>query len=344
MKPLVDRVAAAFAELVGARPTIGVVAISGGPDSVALAHLALQLSQQGVFRKVVLAHLNHQLRGDDSDADEVFVHSLAEHWGLPVVSERIDVAGRAVGRNLEQTAREIRYAWLADVARAETADWVATGHTADDQAETVLHHVLRGSGLAGLAGIAARMSLAAEVVLIRPLLKLARAEVHAYLNERNLSSRVDSSNADTSLTRNRLRHVVLPLVRETVNPAVVDALTRLAEQARETQAEIDDIGGRHLSALEKPRAGDMVILGRPELAALPDFWIREVFRAVWKREGWPMGEMTSSDWRILPRLVFGDPPAHDFPGPVHVRVQRHVVQLSFPGSAWDRTTGRLRLP
>jgi tRNA(Ile)-lysidine synthetase-like protein len=136
----------------------GIIAVSGGPDSTALAHLSVQLVRQGKLAGVTFAHLNHQLRGGDSDGDERFVLGLPAAWGVPevrVMSGRVDVAARAreAGDNLENVGRQTRYSWLAETARSLGAGWVATGHTADDQAETVLHHFLRGSGAAGLAGI-----------------------------------------------------------------------------------------------------------------------------------------------------------------------------------------------
>src|SRR5262245_12722712 len=131
----------------------GIVAVSGGPDSVALAHLLAS-----AFIPFTIAHLNHQLRGADSDADEALVQALANQLHLPCRTTRIDAAARAAAAkdNLENVARTIRYDWLAHLAKEETASWVAVGHTADDQAETVLFRLLRGSGLHGLAGMRER--------------------------------------------------------------------------------------------------------------------------------------------------------------------------------------------
>src|SRR5262245_23450984 len=170
----------------------GVVAVSGGPDSVALGHLCAALWRENCLGKVVLAHLNHQLRGADSDADEAFVGNLPSTWNLPslgVHHHRIDVArlARESGDNLESTARRERYRWLTDIARQTGAAWVATGHIADDQAETVLHHLLRGSGLQGLAGMHERRPLAPGIDLVRPFLTIRRGEILAYLREHKLA-------------------------------------------------------------------------------------------------------------------------------------------------------------
>ena len=158
--------------------------------------------------------------------------------GVPALTirlERIDVAAqaRADCANLEATARRLRYRWLAKVAREAGAHWIATGHTADDQAETVLHRLLRGTGLQGLRGIAGRRKLEPGVSLVRPLLQTTRTEIIAYLEQLHQPFRQDSTNRDLSYTRNRIRLELLPYLAERYNPAVSIALARLAEQANE---------------------------------------------------------------------------------------------------------------
>ncbi|HWY86234.1 MAG TPA: tRNA lysidine(34) synthetase TilS, partial [Gemmataceae bacterium] len=208
--------------------TGGVVALSGGPDSVCLAKIMRDLHGQGAIPKLVLTHLNHQLRGADSDGDEEFVVKLALDWGLPCRTRRLDVAAvaRQSGANLEETARQARYDWLTQVAREEGASWVATGHSADDQAETILFRLLRGSGLQGLAGMAERRMLAPAIDLIRPLLSVRRQAIQAYLDMHEQSYRQDASNQDRQFTRNRLRHELLPLLAGQFNPAIAEVLCR----------------------------------------------------------------------------------------------------------------------
>src|SRR5262249_12098159 len=149
----------------------------------------------------VVAHLNHMLRGADSDGDEAFVRREAEVLGLELHCDRIDVAAqaRAAGDNLESAARQIRYNWLEKVAVANGMGYVATGHTADDQAETVLHRLLRGTGIRGLRGIAARRPISNGVEIIRPMLQVTRAEVITYLDEEKQQFREDRSNLDLRL-------------------------------------------------------------------------------------------------------------------------------------------------
>lgn len=326
MKPLVEQLAASLGRLVSPESR-GVIAVSGGADSVALARLSCRLRDRSLFSAIVFAHLNHQLRGPESDGDEAFVLALGDRWDVRVETERINVAARAEGRNLEETARAIRYEWLTDVARRHDARWIATAHTADDQAETVLHHFLRGSGLAGLSGIAERRPLAEGIVAIRPLLSVRRSQLHDELHIENIEVRDDSSNADLGFTRNRLRHVVIPILEREVNPGLTEVLVRAAEQARDCQAAVTEIAEAYLLAVEKPKADGVLVFSRQELAKLAPFWVREVFRIVWRREGWPMGLMNADDWRRFNGLVDGTLSAHDFPRGVRGRSQRHVVQL-----------------
>jgi tRNA(Ile)-lysidine synthase len=309
-----------------------VVAVSGGPDSVALACAAAEVS--GGHRPLVLAHFNHQLRGADSDADEAFVVGLhaalsAGVPGLRLRTGRLDVAGQArrEGANLEALARRVRYGWLAEVARGEGASWVATGHTADDQAETVLHRLLRGAGLQGLRGIAVRRSLDAGVSLVRPLLGTTRAEVLAYLASRDQPYREDASNRDLRHTRNRIRHELLPHLAAHYNSAVVSVLGRLAAQAEETFAALEEEARALLREAELPRAGALCILDRASLAAAPRHRVREALRVLWAREDWPLDGMGYREWERLVDLAAGGTLALDLPGGVRARRRERVIQV-----------------
>lgn len=311
-----------------------VVAVSGGPDSVALARALVALRPGGL----ILAHLNHQLRGAESDADEAFVQQL--HATLRAVDPdlgwrcaRLDVraAARAEHGNEEAVARRLRYAWLAAVARDTAACYVATGHTADDQAETVLHRLLRGTGLKGLRGIHARRPLAPGVEVLRPLLTTTRADVLAYLAALGQPHRSDSSNISAAYTRNRIRHELLPLLAERFNPAIVAVLGRLAEQAAEWYEDEEEQAAALLAAAELPRAGALLVFDRPRLQAAPRRLVRAALRRAWEREGWPEGGMSFAAWERLAGVVCGEAAAVDLPGGVRARCRGRVVQLG-PGS------------
>ncbi len=206
-------------------------AVSGGADSVALAWLLAALSKRGTIALAGIAHLNHQLRGADADADEAFCHSLALRIGVPFRSTRADVAALARSRreSIEAAARRARYAWLAEAAEDLDARYIATGHTLDDQAETVLLRLLRGAGTRGLSGI--RVTRGA---VIRPLLDCRRTEIRAFLAAERETFREDASNADISIPRNRLRHELLPVI-DRLAPRGLDALARTAALAVEDE-------------------------------------------------------------------------------------------------------------
>ena len=319
----------------GLEQTAGVVAVSGGPDSVALAHLLVGLLREGKVPRLIIAHVNHQLRGDESDADEAFVQGLAALWRrgndgrLTCQTRRIDVSAiaKTERENLESVSRRERYRWLTQLARAESAGWVATGHTADDQAETVLFRLLRGSGVLGLGGMPECRALDGGVRLIRPLLTLRRPALLADLHEKQIPYRVDSSNRDLRFTRNRLRLELLPRLEQDYNPAIVDVLCRLAEQAQEFHVETARDAAQLMYEAEFSRAGNILVFSADRLRNASVNLVREMFRLVWQREGWPMGDMDFASWQRLVEIVDGSCSAWDFPGTIHVRRVGNVVQI-----------------
>ena len=213
------------------------VAVSGGADSVALLLLLLELREKlGIL--ISVAHFNHQLRGRASNADEKWVADLAAKYSLDFHVARADVAAKAKRNktNLEDTARRARYAFFEELISAQLATKVAVAQTADDQAETVLAHILRGTGLAGLGGI---HPIAGNVV--RPLLFARRDDLRAYLRARRQPWREDTTNRDTTRTRARIRKKLIPLLEKSFQAAVVEHLANLADLARDDEALLDGI-------------------------------------------------------------------------------------------------------
>ena len=225
-----------------------VLGVSGGPDSLAMLHLLRRLADDYDV-SLHVGHLNHGLRGADADADAAYVAAVSREWGVPCTVESADVVGLArergrVGYNvaIEEAARQARYGFLARLARELGSRTVAVAHNADDQVETVLMHLLRGAGLAGLRGMrpASRLdelrlgdeALADEegapIRLIRPLLEVSRDEIEAYCREHGLRPRFDVSNLDCTYYRNRLRHELIPYLG-TYNPNVRQVIRRMAE-------------------------------------------------------------------------------------------------------------------
>jgi len=207
------------------------IAVSGGGDSVALLRVLLEVrSELGIV--VAVAHFNHGLRGKDSDADEQFVGELALHHDLPFFAGRADVREHAAVNklSLEHAARELRYEWLIKVAHEQRLEAIATAHTRDDQAETVLMKFLRGAGTRGLAGIHPTL-VRDGIRIVRPLLETARAEVEQYLTSLGQPWREDATNRDPRFARNRIRHELLPLLERDYNPNIRELLKEAAEVA-----------------------------------------------------------------------------------------------------------------
>jgi tRNA(Ile)-lysidine synthase len=208
------------------------VAVSGGADSAALFHLLLELREKlGLVLSVV--HLNHKLRGRASDADEKFVANLAAQHSLQFFLARENISAKAKREraNLEDAARRARYAFFERLVSEGRLDKIAVAHTADDQAETVLAHILRGTGLSGLAGIHPETGS-----VFRPLLKIRRADLRVYLRSLRQPWREDATNRDTKRTRARIRLKLMPLLEKAFQPAVVVHLCQLADLAREDDA------------------------------------------------------------------------------------------------------------
>ena len=206
-----------------------IVACSGGPDSVCLAHILWRLQKRMGF-KIILAHLNHNLRGKESDSDSHFVQKLAKKLNLPLENKKL----RKKPKN-EATAREVRYAFLEQVRKKCRGQGIAVAHTADDQVETILFNLLRGAGLSGLSGMRPKNHF-----IIRPLLSCRRGEIIGYLEENHLTYRNDSSNLDLKYTRNKIRHQLLPLLEKEYNPQIRKNILKLGEVSRAAEEYISE--------------------------------------------------------------------------------------------------------
>ncbi len=279
-----------------------VVAVSGGSDSVGLLRaLHAVAPRSGLILSV--AHLNHGARGLAAREDAAFVEDLARSLGLP-----FDLGHWAATRpgHFEADARRARYIWLAEVARARGAKVVAVGHTRDDQAETVLHRIIRGTGVRGLAGIPAKRSIGDGLTLVRPLLDVSRQDIRAFLDGFGQVYRDDASNADTRRTRARIRHDLLPRLAADYNPQIVEALVRLARLAAGSERAVRE-PIRNLERLARRPAShrEEVAFDRVVLAGCPEFLRAEVIRRGWRRQGWPESGMSADRWRRLAGFARG---------------------------------------
>jgi len=308
------------------------VAVSGGGDSVALLRLmaaacGTDLSPLRVF------HLNHMLRGAASDADEKFVDQLCGRLGIVCDTLRWDIGGEAQrkGESTETIGRTQRYAWLQQLAEQHGLGYVATAHTADDQVETILHRIVRGTGFTGLSGVPRIRSLGPAVTLVRPLIEVRRAELVAYLDSLAQPFCQDASNRDIQFMRNRIRHELLPLLRTNYNPGVDDALLRLGALA----AELRQFMEPEVRKLGEPTAQDGVVTidCRP-LVPADHLLVRQWLIAIWNAQGWPRQAMGFSQWELLRSMIQEVPPsqceAHTFPGGICARRDASTLTLAPP--------------
>jgi len=301
------------------------LAVSGGCDSVALlrAMSALKTGGEGGLR---VAHFNHRLRGDESAADETFVVDLCRQLSVPC---ELGSAGGEESPEVtsEEAARALRYRFLQQATGRCGARYVVTAHTADDQAETILQRIIRGTGIGGLKGMD-RVRPLGPATLIRPLLEFRRAELRSYLGDLGQPYRRDSSNADVRFTRNRIRHELLPRLTAEFNPGVVEALLRLGTLAGEVQAVVDDAVVELLAAcvrLESPAAAT-IELG--PLAGRPSYLVRELLLSVWRRQDWPMQAMGFAQWDLLEAMFSSAAPRKQtLPGNVSAEVAEGRLRL-----------------
>jgi tRNA(Ile)-lysidine synthase len=320
-----------------ARGGFGVlVAVSGGADSVALLRaLAAQICPEKKSPgPIVAAHFNHQFRGDESEADQQFVLQLCESIGIPCRIGRAEPGNspQEPSRD-EDTARRRRYDFLQSTAEHLGLRYVATAHTADDQAETILHRVVRGTGLSGLSGMAPARPLGPAVSLIRPLLTVRRSELLAYLGRIGQPHRVDSSNANPAFTRNRIRHELLPRLADEVHPEAVDAICRLGRLAGEAQAVIAPLVEALARRCVVQESADEIRIATAPLADQPPYLVRELLVAVWRRCGWPLRAMGFAEWETLagmarsPAAETGLATKRDLPGGIVAEVREQTLRL-----------------
>ncbi|WP_173297945.1 tRNA lysidine(34) synthetase TilS [Thermanaeromonas sp. C210] len=301
-----------------------VVGVSGGPDSLALLYCLLELRDEfGVSLHV--AHLNHLLRGEAAAREAAFVSRLAEDLGLPATVEARDVRAyrKECRLSVEEAAREVRYAFLREVAARVGARKIAVGHQADDQAETVLLNLLRGSGLAGLKAM-----VPCREGIIRPLLFVSRAEIEAYCREKGLQPCCDWTNWDTAYRRNKIRHELLPLLARQYNPAVVPALARTAALLAEENELLEDLARQGLARVVLERGPASLLLDREAFLGLAPALQRRALRAAAVEVG---GGAEFEHVEALREIIRAGTGALTLPKGVQVRVEGGRIRFGRPG-------------
>ncbi len=214
------------------------IGVSGGADSICLLHILVMLKDESAL-EIAVFHLNHCLRGAESDGDQAFVEVMCKQMNILCFAERVDVMSvfKGSGRSLEETSRDIRYQAIKAAATRWGATRIALAHIADDQAEELLMRIIRGTSAAGIAGI----PLSREDIFIRPMLHIQRSQIIGFLDENRIKHREDSSNKDQRFFRNRVRHTLIPLIKKEFNPLFVKSISRLADISSEGEDFISEI-------------------------------------------------------------------------------------------------------
>ncbi len=301
-----------------------VVAVSGGPDSVALM-TGLQEVCSSTRWQLIAAHVNHQLR-ESSVLDETFVRKFCQDSKIELHVERVDVrrVKEQQGEGVEMAARTVRYDYLQRLAMKYKASYIATGHTADDQVETILHRILRGTGLRGLSGIPDKRALDPGCELIRPMLRITRDEVIRFLEKKSQNFMTDHTNHQFEYTRNRIRHDLLPKLRSEYNPQIARSLLNLASQS-ESAFKTLEIQARHiLENAIKARTTTSCMMDTDILRDQSSYLLNTCFQLLWERQFWPQRDMGFEQWQRLSRLARyrpsgEEPSAISLPGEIDAR-------------------------
>ena len=286
------------------------VAVSGGADSVALFRtingLWSELAPNAIAPEVV--HINHGVRGENAEKDEDFVKCLAKAYGakfhLKAISWDADGASELKSEN---ALRELRYDAILEVAREVGARYVFTGHHQGDQVETLLFRIFRGTGLAGLTGIPAVRVVDETVSLVRPFLEVKRETILAALAAWEQDFCHDQSNDSDEYSRNFLRNTLLPQARNYFGPHVDQSILRLAQHAGDSieleQACVQDFFDSHHVEFNVESGGRQTVFARKDFDGVPPMLVRAILIAVWRKNDWPLGAMTSARWHQLSALI-----------------------------------------
>ncbi len=332
------------------------IAVSGGADSVALLHALATNARDGeptqpkieptdiarrdpsiesaadrrtasntgsVLANLVVAHFNHRWRGEASNEDATFVRHLADRLGIESV---VGTAEPGCAQS-EENARDQRYRFLKETAESLGARYIVTAHTADDQAETVLHRILRGTGVTGLAGIPRIRLVSPAVTVVRPLLEFRREEIEAYLKDIGQSFQTDVSNEDATFTRNRIRRELLPLLQREFNPGTTEALLRLSHVANEYREFMDEILMEKTDGWTLSDRECEVTLNEAALRAASPLLVREFLVTMWGKKGWPQQAMGYATWQGLCRFIESNEPAYSLPGKLECRRVKGGIRI-----------------
>lgn len=312
----------------GAHGTALLLAVSGGRDSMALLFGAVRLSEKLQIPRIVVAHMNHGLRGDSGAKDATFVRTACEELRLEIITEELP-AGllcQSASGSIEEAARDARYEFLRRTAERYHLPLIATAHHAADQAETILHNIVRGTGLRGLRGIPERRRISDTCEIIRPMLAVSGDIISSYMVEAGRAFVCDETNETMQFTRNRIRQQLLTTLRSDFNIKADQHLVRLAEQTSELLEAVDTVAAAALEEATLERRTEHCRIDSAKLRAHGEPLIRHALTLLWIRQEWSRRQMNRSHWIQLSGMIMGLPPtAADLPG--GIRAERRGNQM-----------------
>lgn len=301
--------------------------VSGGADSMAMVHVLLMLCSAALDIRMGIAHLDHGLRGTQSQWDARFVDGVAQKFNLPFHLKKADIRKFSIDQklSLEEAGRALRYEFLFKTAKEHGFDKIALGHNRDDMAETVLMNILRGSGPKGLAGIPPKRG-----IIIRPLIDIRKSDIEAFLSNENIGFVTDSSNNDLCFLRNQIRIELIPLLAFAYNSEIVETLSRMAEIFREEQSWIDTIINPLLESVRLPEDEPNIALSIPDLKKAPLAAARRIIRkAIFQVKGNLHGVGFRHIDAIFEQVLstHGKNKILDLPGPIRIKREDHRLLI-----------------
>ncbi len=293
-----------------------IIGVSGGPDSTALLSLICNANRTNPpYSEIIIVHLNHSIRGRESDGDEQFVNTLAEQYGVSLITEKRDIKEIARERkvSMEEAARDERYKFFESAAKRVGANVIAVGHNADDNAETILHRIIRGAGITGISGIRPirKLTRISTINLVRPLLFTWRKDIIAYLEEEDLSYRVDSTNVEEDKLRNRIRMELIPHLQKKYNAKIKKSLVTLGETAvqnldyMEVKAKIlfeDALINKEANA-EALISADKISLDIHKLKELPQILQQMIIKEAIVRLNIPLKKLSYNNYKYILSII-----------------------------------------
>lgn len=299
------------------------VGVSGGPDSVSLLHILCDLKEEYSLN-ILIAHLDHKFRGEESAGDRKFCEELAKKYDLEIVWEEIDVPkiAKEKGISPEEAARLERYDFFKRSAKERGIDKIAVGHTRDDQAETVLMRIIRGAGMKGMGGISPVKDMQGFKI-IRPLIDISRKEVEDFILKEGLKFRKDSSNEKTIFMRNKVRLELIPLLEKDFNPNIKEVLSNMAENLQEENDFLSKYARRKFKSASKIKRGEILIDIR-KFKKLPKAIRKRLLRSALEELKGDLRRLTYQHWKEIEELIEKRPVNSivDLPGGISITKDR----------------------